>query len=118
MSQSALATHEEPQKHLKKIEAKLKKLDDLLKENFKLKREIACEKKRYLDLMNAFVEMRNEQKIREEEEEQLLSYDIADNGLETNNEDFEDEFQRTPMFSNKKDRSQIPKSASATKIPI
>jgi len=54
---------------LKKIEAKLKKLDDLLKENFKLKREIACEKKRYLDLMNAFVEMRNEQKIREEEEE-------------------------------------------------
>jgi len=44
----------------------LKRLDGLMKENFKLKRELACEKKRYLDLTNAFVELKNEQKARDE----------------------------------------------------
>lgn len=38
------------------------KLDLAFQENFKLKREIAQEKKRYLDLMSAFLEVRNEQK--------------------------------------------------------
>jgi hypothetical protein len=40
----------------------------MLEENFKLKKEIACEKKRYIDLMEAFVELRDEQKIKEEDQ--------------------------------------------------
>jgi oligoendopeptidase F len=35
------------------------RLEKLLTENFQLKREMAYEKKRYLDLMNAFLELRN-----------------------------------------------------------
>lgn len=41
----------------------MQRIDEILRENFKLKQEIACEKKRYLDLMNAFLEVRNEQKL-------------------------------------------------------
>lgn len=33
-------------------------MDILFTENFKLKKELAFEKKRYLDMMNAFVELR------------------------------------------------------------
>lgn len=40
----------------------MKNLDQLSEENFKLKTEISNEKQRYLDLMNAFMEVRNEQK--------------------------------------------------------
>ena len=47
-----------------KIKQKLKvymvKLEEVLQENFQLKREIAQEKKRYLDLMSAFLEVRKE----------------------------------------------------------
>jgi len=35
------------------------RLDRLLTENFQMKRELAYEKKRYMDLMNAFMELRN-----------------------------------------------------------
>lgn len=35
------------------------RLDLLLRENFELKKDIAYEKKKYLDLMNAFLELRN-----------------------------------------------------------
>ena len=41
----------------------LDRLDEILRDNFRLKQEIACEKKRYVDLMNAFLEVRHEQKI-------------------------------------------------------
>jgi hypothetical protein len=34
-------------------------MDHLLRENFELKKEMAYEKKRYLDLMNAFIELRS-----------------------------------------------------------
>lgn len=37
----------------------MNRLEKLLTENFQLKREMAYEKKRYLDLMNAFLELRN-----------------------------------------------------------
>ena len=37
-------------------------MDMLLTENFQLKREMAFEKKRYIDLMNAFLELRNSTK--------------------------------------------------------
>jgi hypothetical protein len=37
----------------------MERLDRFLNENFQLKREIAYEKKRYMDLMNAFMELRN-----------------------------------------------------------
>jgi hypothetical protein len=37
----------------------IKRVEDVLRENFKLKREIAAEKKRYLDLSSAFVELKN-----------------------------------------------------------
>jgi hypothetical protein len=48
------------------------KLDLAFQENFKLKREIAQEKKRYLDLMSAFLEVRNEQKHNESEDESFV----------------------------------------------
>jgi BMFP domain-containing protein YqiC len=35
------------------------KLDMFLKENFDLKKDLAFEKKKYLDLMNAFLELRS-----------------------------------------------------------
>jgi hypothetical protein len=35
----------------------------LLTENFQLKREMAHDKKRYMDLMNAFLELRNSTKV-------------------------------------------------------
>jgi hypothetical protein len=38
----------------------MKRMDLLLKENFELKKEIAFEKKKYMDLMNAFLELRQE----------------------------------------------------------
>lgn len=41
----------------------LQRLDDQCDENFKLKQEIANEKKRYLDLMSAFIEIRDDQKF-------------------------------------------------------
>lgn len=34
----------------KSVENTLKRLDDVMRENFKLKREMVAEKKRYLDL--------------------------------------------------------------------
>lgn len=34
-----------------------------LRENFELKKELAYEKKKYLDLMNAFLELRNQIKF-------------------------------------------------------
>lgn len=40
----------------------MKFLDRMLKENFDLKKEIAYEKKKYVDLMNAFVELRKDLK--------------------------------------------------------
>lgn len=43
-------------------------MDNLLRENFNLKKEIAHEKKRYLDLMNAFIELRTSLKLKEEEQ--------------------------------------------------
>jgi predicted nucleic acid-binding Zn-ribbon protein len=36
------------------------RMDKLMEENFHLKKEIAYEKKRYLDLMNAFIELRGQ----------------------------------------------------------
>jgi hypothetical protein len=44
-------------------------LDSLLQENFELKKEIAYEKKRYLDLMNGFMELRNSIKQQEKEKQ-------------------------------------------------
>ncbi len=44
-------------------------IDTLFKENFKLKKEIAFEKKKNLDLTNAFLELRNEIKQQENERE-------------------------------------------------
>lgn len=68
MSTSALEITDNPQKLVQEIKKSLKKFDEMLEENFKLKKEIACEKKRYIDLMEAFVELRDEQKIKEEDQ--------------------------------------------------
>lgn len=69
MSNTVLMTFDEEktQAALADIRGHLDKFDDYLTENFQLKRELACEKKRYVDLWNAFVEMRDDQKNREEE---------------------------------------------------
>lgn len=40
----------------------MERLDRVFTENFQLKRELAYEKKRYIDLMNAFLELRNSTK--------------------------------------------------------
>lgn len=57
MTNSALATDDKPS--IKKAMSNyLKRLDSILQDNFKLKQEIANEKKRYLDLMSAFLEIR------------------------------------------------------------
>jgi len=48
-------------------------LDKLFQENFELKKEIAYEKKRYLDLMNAFIEFRHQ--VKQEQEEQFMVTD-------------------------------------------
>ena len=40
----------------------MKSLDRLQRENFSLKSEIVYEKKRYMDLMSAFMELRRETK--------------------------------------------------------
>jgi len=65
MTNSALATEQDTS--IKKIKgvmtSYLQQLDNLLNDNFKLKTEIANEKKRYLDLMSAFIEIRNQQKF-------------------------------------------------------
>ena len=62
MTNSALAPASETTSS--KIKQKLKvymvKLEEVLQDNFQLKREIAQEKKRYLDLMSAFLEVRKE----------------------------------------------------------
>lgn len=42
-------------------------MDNLLLENFGLKKDIAYEKKKYLDLMNAFLELRNNLKLQDQE---------------------------------------------------
>ena len=66
MTDSALASQgkELPAARIKnELNSTLQRLDDILRYNFKLKQEIACEKKRYVDLMNAFLEVRHEQKI-------------------------------------------------------
>lgn len=62
MTNSALAPASETtaSKLKHKLQVHLVKLDEALQENFKLKRELAQEKKRYLDLMSAFLEVRKE----------------------------------------------------------
>lgn len=64
MTNSALATENESSiKKLKGVmESYTSNLNSLSNENYLLKSEIANEKKRYVDLMNAFLEVRNEQK--------------------------------------------------------
>jgi hypothetical protein len=64
MTNSALATENESSiKKLKGVmESYTSNLNILSNENYLLKSEIANEKKRYVDLMNAFLEVRNEQK--------------------------------------------------------
>jgi hypothetical protein len=42
-------------------------MDYLLKDNFELKKDLALEKKKYIDLMNAFLELRNDIKKIESE---------------------------------------------------
>jgi hypothetical protein len=49
-------------------------MNRLFTENFELKKEIAFEKKRYIDLLNAFIEMRNEVKYKEQDK--LRNVDI------------------------------------------
>lgn len=41
-----------------KINQGLDKIDKFRIENFKLKQQIACEKKRYLDLRNSYIELK------------------------------------------------------------
>jgi BMFP domain-containing protein YqiC len=62
MTNSAMSTEGGiPSTNIKnQITQTLQRMDDVLRENFKLKQEIACEKKRYVDLMNAFLEVRHE----------------------------------------------------------
>jgi len=62
MAHSAMSTEgENPTTNIKnQVAQTLKSVHDILRENFKLKQEIACEKKRYVDLMNAFLEVRHE----------------------------------------------------------
>lgn len=64
MTSSALSTEGGiPSTNIKnQVAQTLQRMEDVLRENFKLKQEIACEKKRYVDLMNAFLEVRHEQK--------------------------------------------------------
>lgn len=64
MTNSALATEDETSiKKLKGVmESYTSNLNSLSNENYLLKSEIANEKKRYVDLMNAFLEVRNEKK--------------------------------------------------------
>lgn len=61
MMDSALAPAKESvsAKIKEKLQSYLKDLDQLQQENYKLKLEISSEKKRYLDLMEAFLEVRN-----------------------------------------------------------
>ena len=65
MTNSALATGDENAslniKH--QIQHTISRINEVLHDNFRLKQEIACEKKRYLDLLSAFLEVRNEQKF-------------------------------------------------------
>ena len=62
MTNSAMSTEGGiPSTNIKnQITLTLQRMDDILRENFKLKQEIACEKKRYVDLMNACLEVRHE----------------------------------------------------------
>jgi hypothetical protein len=61
MTDSALAPTKESvsAKIKEKLQGYLKDLDQLQQDNYKLKLEISSEKKRYLDLMEAFLEVRN-----------------------------------------------------------
>jgi hypothetical protein len=43
----------------KQINVCIERLDRLFAENFGLKKDLAYEKKRYMDLMSAFLELRN-----------------------------------------------------------
>ena len=74
MTNSALAPASETtaSKIKQKLQVFMLKLDDAFKDNFRLKREIAQEKKRYLDLMSAFLEVRKEQKYEESDEELFI----------------------------------------------
>lgn len=69
MSNTVLATFDDSktQQALVDIRDKLARFDDYLHENFQLKRELVLEKKRYIDCMNAFLELRDNQKLREKE---------------------------------------------------
>ena len=63
MTNSALATGEEGAavKLIKQqVNSTIERIQETLKDNFKLKLEIAAEKKRYVDLLNAFLDVRNE----------------------------------------------------------
>lgn len=81
MTNSVLAPASETtaSKIKQKLETYMTKLDLAFQENFKLKREIAQEKKRYLDLMSAFLEVRNEQKQQSSDEESLVFEVLGNN---------------------------------------
>jgi hypothetical protein len=53
------------------LESTIKRIEDVLRENFKLKREIAAEKKRYLDLSAAFVDLKSQ--LKEVEDQKLFT---------------------------------------------
>ena len=72
MSNSALQTLDDPKKHLKYIKNGLLKFDDLLQENFKLKKEMAFEKKRYIDLTEAVSELKEGHRMQEAEERDIM----------------------------------------------
>lgn len=74
MTNSVLAPASETtaSKIKQKLQVFMTKLDLAFQENFKLKREIAQEKKRYLDLMSAFLEVRNEQKHQSSDEDSFV----------------------------------------------
>ena len=73
MSDSALQTLEDPKKHLQNITKSLSKFDDLLHENFKLKKEMALEKKRFIDLTEAFNDLQEATRLQREEERESLA---------------------------------------------
>jgi hypothetical protein len=53
------------------LDSTIKRIEEVLRENFKLKREIAAEKKRYLDLSAAFVDLKSQ--LKEVETQQISS---------------------------------------------
>ncbi|TNV77927.1 hypothetical protein FGO68_gene12296 [Halteria grandinella] len=58
----------------KQINVCIERLDRLFAENFGLKKDLAYEKKRYMDLMSAFLELRNSLKAPQSPAKSVLSY--------------------------------------------